>query len=556
MPYRNPNLETNDHTDTYNGQRGSLSAGAVQAGYNAKTGGGNSNPYLNIVNTLGTRPSVQDPTRPAYPRRDGKQPTPGGPLPTPYPGIPGGSRGQGLGDGTLGLYGGSGGGALPVPAFPGIPGGPRTAGYGDGTLGLYGGGGALPSPAFPGTPGGPRTEGYGDGSLGLYSGMVPRPGYGVPVPPLPPTVTAGGPRTAGYGDGSLGLYGGGGPKDDPVVTDPTVTDPTITDPPVTDSPTTTTPKRRRPIDGGPRGVKNNPWYDLGLVDVNGNTLYDKVADYYADTYNMPWMKGKASIAKQYHAWAYDPNVSDEERKQRQAMPFDKWVRWTGTDSYSRGSGDPEKTGLNNLYQGPIRNYDTGQPPTTTDDGSGSTTVTTTYSEKPKGDYTGSGDEYLKRRQAAIEAYYNNLRTEGERQLRARGAITGMQNSGGFGDVLGDYYRDSILAQGREGSAAMFEHSENEQERLLKDALARIASGDSRYAADRAASSSLGAARFGANASMYNARLGADSDLMRAYLGLMGQMYGLTPSLLDQIWGSSGSNWLFRQNPILGSLFMR
>lgn len=180
---------------------------------------------------------------------------------------------------------------------------------------------------------------------------------------------------------------------------------------------------------------------------------------------------------------------------------------------------------------------------------------------PRGDYSEGSNGYLDNLQKQLSSYYANQRTEGERALRASAALTGMQNGGGFGDVLGDYHRDMSLTQGREGAQAMLGVNESQQERMLKNALARISSGDSRYAADRGvdaaslgASAQISAAQLGADASRYNA--GLDYDLGKystglnhdlGMFGIYGNMYNTyqnnIPEYLRIMQGSSNTAML-------------
>lgn len=150
----------------------------------------------------------------------------------------------------------------------------------------------------------------------------------------------------------------------------------------------------------------------------------------------------------------------------------------------------------------------------------------TYNSGPTGGYVG-GNQYLDTLKQALRASQGESLDKMMREYRHNAAIGGLENSGGYGVMAGDLMRGALLDQNKELNQLMFTGNENEQERLLKQALARITSADSRYAADAGAN----AAAAGAGASMY----AADINKLLGLAGLDFDKWKFSQSLPLDYW---------------------
>jgi hypothetical protein len=131
------------------------------------------------------------------------------------------------------------------------------------------------------------------------------------------------------------------------------------------------------------------------------------------------------------------------------------------------------------------------------------------------------NDYLSKLEGMLRDKFAYEREEGLRSIRSAMYANGFNDSGAGLDMMGDYMKANVAAQ--QGSLAdmLFQSSESEQERRLKEILGRMQ-------ADAQTSS----ASIGANASMY----GADAQLQAALAGIAQQQQN---SMLDYNLGLYG-----------------
>jgi hypothetical protein len=131
------------------------------------------------------------------------------------------------------------------------------------------------------------------------------------------------------------------------------------------------------------------------------------------------------------------------------------------------------------------------------------------------------NDYLSKLEAMLRDKFAYEREEGLRSIRSAMYANGFNDSGAGLDMMGDFMKANVAAQ--QGSLAdmLFQSSESEQERRLKEILGRMS-----------ADATTGAASIGANASMY----GADAQLQAALAGIAQQQQN---SMLDYNLGLYG-----------------
>jgi hypothetical protein len=122
--------------------------------------------------------------------------------------------------------------------------------------------------------------------------------------------------------------------------------------------------------------------------------------------------------------------------------------------------------------------------------------------------------------------------DAERQLRARAALHNTQDTGAFDSSLDTMWRDATVNENTQLSQLDYDAFQKQADRALQEALAKIDSGDKRYATDSSLTASkysadtgLQAAQFGANASAGSAAANAAAQLQAAQIAAGAQKYG-------------------------------
>jgi hypothetical protein len=318
----------------------------------------------------------------------------------------------------------------------------------------------------------------------------------------------------------------------------------------------------------------------------------QTADRWAKTPGYEWMQGRGDIVEGYQKWVamnpgvhgnvhadiwskamgLNPNVTPEERQRATQIIEQAGGKVSG--AWTLSSSNPASQ--NAMNQAPwLRDYAKKQAAeraelaqkqaqfdaTGSGGGAGTQTPGTTTTQLTETLSGGPDEAALRALQASMKKRMMDEIGEGDRAMRASGAMHGMQNSGAFGKNMADFYSDSF--SNMQGNLAQLDYDAwgKNQDRILQrygidqDLVGRKYSADKGYAGQVA----------GANASMFGASASAGaqrySDDMR-YRISQGQWdvdrennyFNFLPRWNDALlnWakygGSTAADWALNDNP--------